>query len=75
MPHIPVIDKSKRVDGTFSREDFTFDQERDIYTCPAETLADDCAMSAPIIRCRFIGAGQAPSAACPFKMQMCCLRT
>jgi hypothetical protein len=23
-PHIPVIDKSKRDDGTFSREDFTF---------------------------------------------------
>lgn len=34
-PHIPVIDKSKREDGTFSREDFTFDRERDIYTCPA----------------------------------------
>jgi len=25
-PHIPVIDKSKREDGTFSREDFTFDK-------------------------------------------------
>jgi hypothetical protein len=34
-PHIPVIDKSKREDGTFSREDFAFDRERDIYTCPA----------------------------------------
>jgi hypothetical protein len=34
-PHIPVIDKSKRDDGIFSREDFTFDKERDIYTCPA----------------------------------------
>lgn len=34
-PHIPVIDKSKREDGTFSREDFTFDPERDVYTCPA----------------------------------------
>src|SRR3954464_15106393 len=34
-PHIPVIDKSKREDGTFSREDFTFDKERDIYMCPA----------------------------------------
>jgi hypothetical protein len=34
-PHIPVIDKSKRDDGTFSREEFTFDKERDIYTCPA----------------------------------------
>ena len=25
-PHIPVIDKSKREDGTFSREDFRFDR-------------------------------------------------
>jgi transposase len=34
-PHIPVIDKSKREDGTFSREDFSYDKERDTYTCPA----------------------------------------
>src|SRR5262245_13358020 len=33
-PHIPVIDKSKRDDGTFSREDFTFDRERNVYMCP-----------------------------------------
>src|SRR5512136_3397176 len=34
-PHIPVNDKSQREDGTFSREDFPFDKERNIYTCPA----------------------------------------
>jgi transposase len=34
-PHIPVIDKSKREDGTFSRDDFAFDKERNAYTCPA----------------------------------------
>jgi hypothetical protein len=34
-PHVPVIDKSKRDDGTFSREEFVYDKERDIYTCPA----------------------------------------
>jgi hypothetical protein len=34
-PYIPVIDKSKREDGTFSREDFVYDKVRDIYTCPA----------------------------------------
>src|SRR5438874_10581880 len=34
-PHIPVIDKSKREDGTFSREDFTFDKERTVYIGPA----------------------------------------
>ncbi len=33
-PHIPVFDKSQRTDGTFSRSDFAFDAERDLYTCP-----------------------------------------
>ena len=32
-PHIPVIDKSKRDDGTFSREDFIHDEARDCYVC------------------------------------------
>ena len=34
-PHIPVIDKSKREDGAFSRGDFRYDAEQDIYVCPA----------------------------------------
>src|ERR671930_379403 len=34
-PHIPVVDKSKRDDGTFSREHFSFDQEQNVYICPA----------------------------------------
>ena len=34
-PHIPVFDKSRRDDGTFSRSDFRFDEARDVYTCPA----------------------------------------
>jgi Transposase DDE domain len=33
-PHIPVWDKSARPDGTFSRADFAFDQERNVYVCP-----------------------------------------
>jgi transposase len=33
-PHIPVWDKSARSDGTFSRADFVFDTERNIYICP-----------------------------------------
>jgi hypothetical protein len=33
-PHIPVIDKSTREDGTFSRSDFTYDHEGDLYRCP-----------------------------------------
>jgi hypothetical protein len=31
-PHIPVIDKSRRADGSLSRDDFTFDNERNVYT-------------------------------------------
>ena len=34
-PHIPVFDKSARRDGTFSREDFTYDHEGEVYRCPA----------------------------------------
>ncbi len=33
-PHIPVVDKSGRKDGTFERADFTFDAETDAYICP-----------------------------------------
>jgi transposase len=33
-PHVTVFDKSTRKDGTFSRDDFTYDRERDIYFCP-----------------------------------------
>ena len=35
-PHVPVWDKSTRPDGTFSRADFVFDQER------------NCSPSAPL---------------------------
>ena len=34
-PHIPVIDKSNREDGTFSRSDFRYDAKKDAYDCPA----------------------------------------
>ena len=33
-PHVPVIDKSKRQDGTFSREQFHYDTGTDTYVCP-----------------------------------------
>jgi transposase len=34
-PHVTVFDKSARKDGTFSREDFAYDREGDLYLCPA----------------------------------------
>ncbi len=33
-PHILVIDKSSRQDGTFARADFSYDPEEDTYCCP-----------------------------------------
>jgi transposase len=32
-PHIPVIEKSQRDDGIFSRSDFVYDADRDVYVC------------------------------------------
>ncbi len=37
-PHIPVIDRSTREDGTLSRGDFTFDKDRNVYVCPMGKL-------------------------------------
>jgi len=33
-PHVTVFDKSARQDGTFSRDEFAYDHERDLYLCP-----------------------------------------
>src|SRR6201982_1237754 len=73
-PHIPVIDKSRREDGTFSREDFTFDRERNVYVCPAGKMltttgrlcndGEDHVSFASVRACR----------SCQLKMQ-CCPRT
>ena len=71
-PHVPVIDKSKRDDGTFNREDFTFDQERNVYICPAGKsltttgrLVNDGETTllyfASVLDCR----------SCPFKARCC----
>jgi transposase len=69
-PHIPVIDKSKREDGTFSREDFTFDKARDIYTCPAgKTLTT----TRKVVNDEQLlyRASKLDCDVCPFKMRCC----
>jgi transposase len=33
-PHVKLMDKSERTDGTFSRSDFVFDPEANVYVCP-----------------------------------------
>ena len=37
-PHVAVNDKSERKDGTFSRSDFFYDQEDDVYICPDDKV-------------------------------------
>ena len=37
-PHVPVWDKSEGSEGTFSRADFTWDNEADHYQCPGGKL-------------------------------------
>jgi transposase len=69
-PHIPVIDKSKREDGTFSREDFTFYKEGNVYICPAfntltttgKVMNDDML---------FYRASTLDCSACAFKSRCC----
>lgn len=34
-PHVPVWDKSKQTEGRFTKEDFVFDRDRNVYICPA----------------------------------------
>jgi Transposase DDE domain len=70
-PHIPVIDKSKREDGTFSREDFTFDKERNVYTCPAgKTLTTTGKLVNDGETLLFL-ASTRDCRSCPFKTQCC----
>jgi transposase len=69
-PHVPVIDKSQRDDGTFSRDDFVYDDTRDIYTCPAgKTLTTTGRVGTDhTLRYR----GSVPECrACPLKAKCC----
>ena len=70
-PHIPVIDKSKREDGTFSREDFRFDQERNVYVCPAnKTLTTTGTLINDGETLRYL-ASTSDCRGCLFKAQCC----
>ena len=34
-PHVKLMDKSERTDGTFSRSDFAYDPDRNLMSAPA----------------------------------------
>ena len=69
-PHIPVWDRSKREDGTFSREDFTFSKDGNVYICPAfKTLTTTGkVMNDDML---FYRASTLDCAACAFKARCC----
>jgi IS5 family transposase len=69
-PHIPVIDKSRREDGTFSRADFTFDKERNVYVCPNNKLLHTTGTVHDGYALRY-RASKADCDVCAFKMRCC----
>ena len=73
-PHIPVIDKSKREDGTFSRSDFRYNEDTDTYTCPAEKSLTTTRTLVNEGTTLLYRGSTADCAACPFKHQ-CCPKT
>ena len=69
-PHIPVWDRSRRTDGTFSRNDFSYDTERDVYICPnGQTLKTTGRILSDDTR-RYL-AGIKDCVVCPLKDQCC----
>jgi hypothetical protein len=69
-PYIPVIDKSKREDGAFSREDFVYDEVRDIYTCPAGQTLTTTGRICTDHAIRYL-ASVPECRACPLKAKCC----
>jgi IS5 family transposase len=69
-PHIPVIDKSRREDGTFSRADFAFDRERNVYVCPNNKLLHTTGTVHDGYALRY-RASKADCNVCAFKMRCC----
>ncbi len=69
-PHIPVWDKAKREDGTFSRADFIYDKERDLYICPGAKLLKSTGRLHSDNTYRYI-ARKRDCDNCPLKPQCC----
>ena len=69
-PHIPVWDRSKRDDGTFSREDFIFDKGRNTYTCPAGKVLTTTGRIVNDDQLLY-RASKFDCDVCPFKMRCC----
>lgn len=75
IPFTPLIDKSERTDGTFSRSDFEWDEDNDRYACPeghhlmiTRRNYSDPSRKEPRKGRRTYRATKAICAACPSKM-------
>jgi transposase len=69
-PHIPVWDKSKRDDGTFSRDDFTFDRKQNFYICPTGKRLTTTGRVNKEDGVRYV-ASLTDCRSCPLKQQCC----
>src|SRR5580700_3473332 len=69
-PQIPVWDKSNREDGTFSRSDFRFERERNLYICPTDKLLKTTGNVGSDHKVRY-RALRRDCGACPLKPQCC----
>jgi transposase len=70
VPHIPVIDHSMREDGIFSRRDFTFDKDRNVYVCPMGKLLKSTGRICAEHRFRYM-ASIRDCGRCPLKSKCC----
>ena len=78
LPFIPVVDHSKRKDGTWSRSDFTWDEDNDRYFCPegkelrhTRRNYSDPARNAPGLKAKNYGALKSDCQNCPSKTKCC----
>ena len=78
LPFIPVFDNSKRDDGTWSRSDFTWDEDNDRYICPegkelkhTRRNYSDPARRASGLKARSYGARKSDCKNCPSKAKCC----
>ncbi len=78
LPFIRVFDKGERKDGTFSRSDFTWNDENDRYICPGgkEMLHtrrnySDPARNAPVWKARNYQALKSDCTGCELKAKCC----
>jgi transposase len=73
-PHVTVFDKSARKDGTFSREDFRYDHDHDVYLCPGGKMLTTTGTRVNDDATLLYRASKADCGACTLKSR-CCPKT